>query len=256
MPSKSKLQNPRPRDHRRYKVVKGSVSISKNPPSLDRIDVELTQSRCPQGHPLPYKTDFGSCTPVYCAMEGVDAEKKPKRESRFVALGKEGAAIRQKKNEVMALLAKEADKVIDTLIPETTPGFEQARAAAKAQKGEELLRLAQGIGRYAAMKAYFNVPEGLEGSAAEEYVQRKALMLSVDALAEIERQLKLGDDNQRREAARDILDMNGMRKREASAGNQAVIILNNPAGLAGLPWLKVKDAPAIEGEVVDEKKHS
>lgn len=235
-------------DPGRQKVVAGL----KNRRSTAALAIEATQARCPEGHPLPHKTQNGSCTPVYCAAATQDTVK-------FSTIGKHGQKTRAEKNKVMALLSEEADKVIDNLIPETVPGFREARAAAKAQKGEELMRLAEGIGRYSAMKTYFAIPEGLSGADAESWIQKRSLELSVDALAEFERQLKLGDDNQRREAARDILKMNGMDKKEAPPQANAVIILNNPAGLAGLPWLRqtqVIEAPAPKEIAADAKKHS
>lgn len=225
--------------HRRKRITPAEAAI------------EATQTRCPEGHPLPYRTIHGSCTPVYCAGSGEKVEDG--RILKFSALGKEGKKKSMERNKVLAVVSAEADRVIDTLIPETVPGWQQARAAAKEQKSEELLRLAQGIGRHAAMKTYFKVPEGLTGGAAEEWVQKRSMELSVDALAEFERQLKLGDDNQRRDAARDILKMNGMDKKEAAQGSNAVIILNNAAGLAGLPWLQLpKLAETVTAEASKE----
>lgn len=224
------------KDVGRRKVV-GAHKKGKTPA---QVDAELTQARCPEGHALPHRTANGSCTPVYCA--GGEAEEKGKV-INFSALGKQGKQTQMQKSAVLAIVSEEADRVIDNLIPETVPGYKAARDAAKQQKGEELLRLAQGIGRYSAMKSYFNVPEGLSGGEAEAWIQKRSVELSVDALAEFERQLKLGDDTQRREAARDILRMNGMDKKEAPPQANAVIILNNPAGLAGIPWLKPTTQP-------------
>jgi len=206
--------------------------------SAEKILVETTQLKCPSGHRLPNRTNHGRCTPVYCA----GANGKPNSEGKapggaMVALGKMGAEVKKQRSEALKIVSEAADRTIDAMIPDSVPGYEQARAAAKAQKSEELLKLAAAIGRHAAMRAYFNVPEGLEGAAAEEYVQRKAMMLSVDALAVFERQLKLGDDSQQREAARDILKMTGQHQKEAAPNASAVIILNNPTGIQGLPYL-------------------
>lgn len=229
-----------PRSSRRSTVMRHRKKMS---PS--EMEVQLSQGVCPEGHVLPHKTVNGSCTPIYCA----GGSQKDTSKMTFTAIGKAGRKKREEQNRVLALISQEADKVIDALIPETIPGWQQARAAAKEQKGEELLRLAKGIGRHAAMKAYFNVPEGLTGADAEAWIQKRSVELSVDALAEFERQLKLGDDTQRREAARDILRMNGMDRKEAPPQSNAVIVLNNPVGLAGIPWLKPVQQPAA-AEVV------
>jgi hypothetical protein len=209
-------------------------------------DVEAAQARCPEGHLLPHRTENGSCTPVYCAG-GKPLGQQRTRGQREKATAFKTASMRkiiEDKQKVVKLLSEEADRTIDALIPEGMPGFEEARRTARQQKAEELIRLAQGIGRYAAMKAYFKVPENLSGAEAEAWVTKRSIELSVDALAELERQLKLGDDFQRREAARDILKMNGLDKKEAPPQTNAVIVLNNPAGLAGIPWLKPLEPPA------------
>jgi len=208
-------------------------------------DVEATQGRCPEGHLLPHRTENGSCTPLYCAG-GKPLGPQPTRTQQEKATAFKTASakkIKGEKEKVMKLLSEEADRTIDALIPADTPGYEEARRAAKHQKAEELIRLAQGIGRYAAMKAYFKVPDNLAGAEAEAWVSKRALELSVDALTELERQLKLGDDFQRREAARDILKMNGLDKKEAPPQANAVIVLNNPAGIAGIPWLRPVEQP-------------
>lgn len=68
----------------------------------------------------------------------------------------------------------------------------------------------------------------------ESYVDKKAVDLLPDAVAEVEYQLKYGDDKQRLEAAHDVLDMNGRRKREGLGNNTQTIVLN--LGNAKLPW--------------------
>lgn len=252
-----------PRKRKGYKDVgrRKVVEAHRKSRTPEQSDIEATQARCPEGHALPHRTVNGSCTPVYCA--GGEATEKTAKVLNFSAMGKAGKRAQVQKSKVLEIVSQEADRVIDALIPETVPGWQQAREAAKQQKGEELMRLAQGIGRYAAMKSYFNVPEGLTGADAEAWVQKRSVELSVDALAEFERQMKLGDDSQRLATAEKVLRMNGMDKKEAPPQANAVIILNNPAGLAGMPWLKpaaaqVVEAPAPAHKEIaeDAEKHS
>ncbi len=227
--------------------------------SADVMDVESQFLRCPHGHNLPNKTNKGTCSPVHCAG-GVSVNAPPKVKARAkAAAGRAGKKKEMANKAERAAITAEADAIIDAMIPAY---MEEARATAKEVKAQELTRLGQSLGRFAAMRAFFKVPEGLEGAQAEEYVQRRALTLSVDAMAELERQLKLGDDTQRREAARDILDMNGMRKRESGGGNGPVIVMmGQNGGALAVPWAQrlpassTQTAPALK-EVPDAKEHA
>lgn len=213
--------------------------------------------RCPKGHILPHRTNLGTCTPVYCAghLSGVNERSahvstKATKDDKFTTMAALGVATRRNRKEVMDILSKEADSVIDTMIPETIPGWEQARATAKAQKGEELVKLSHAIGRWSAMKAFFKVPEGLKGAEAEQFVAEKAMELSVDAVCELERQLKLGDPAERRDALRDILDMTGQRRKESIGSSSPTIILigQSPNGPVAVPWDRRNNI--VEGKYV------
>jgi hypothetical protein len=74
------------------------------------------------------------------------------------------------------------------------------------------------------------------------WADRKALEMLPAALAELNFNLKFGTDKQRAEAVDRVIDMHGLRKREAQAGQHATIILNLGGGkdalAAKLPWLK------------------
>ena len=224
----------------------------------DLAAIEMKQGRCPNGHLLPNRTDKGQCTPVFCAGSAPRAPALVVDElpdgSRFVTLGKKGSKERRTRKEALAIVSAEADKVIEAMIPGTSPAMVAARQAAQAQKAEELVKLAHGIGRFAAMRAFLKVPEGLEGADAEQYVNRRAMSLTVDALAEVERQLKLGDDSMRREAARDILDMTGLRKKESAGAGGPVIMLVGQNG-QGMPWMQrvpissTQVAPAAQQQI-------
>lgn len=77
------------------------------------------------------------------------------------------------------------------------------------------------------------------------WADRKALEMLPAALAELNFNLKFGTDKQRSEAVDRVIDMHGLRKREAQAGQHATIILNLGGGkdalAAKLPWLKRED---------------
>lgn len=92
-----------------------------------------------------------------------------------------------------------------------------------------------------------------DDASIKQWADRKAVEMLPQAMAEINFQLKYGSDKQRQEAADRILDMHGLRKREAQAGNHATIVLNlgGEALAAKLPWLSRSDA-ASEGD--DEKE--
>ncbi len=216
----------------------------KGPPDIIRL--EAKQGRCPEGHLLPHKSNKGRCTPVFCAGSNAPADEGEEAASVSEAdlPPKLGSLLRESKRQVLLEVSRVADEFIDKMIPGETIQAQAGRAAAKAQKADELQKLAMNIGRYAAMRTYFKVPEGLAGAEAEEYVKRRAEILSVDAITDLERDLKLGDDHQRREARRDLLDMAGLRKRESVQGGGSVIMLVNQVGggmpLTGVPLIQRK----------------
>ena len=82
-------------------------------------------------------------------------------------------------------------------------------------------------------------------SDIKAWADRKALELLPAALAEVNFNLKYGNDKQRSEATNQVLDMHGLRRREAAAGQHATIVLNLNGGkdalAAQLPWLKRDD---------------
>ena len=77
------------------------------------------------------------------------------------------------------------------------------------------------------------------------WADRKSLELLPIALAEVNFNLKFGNDKQRSEAPTQVLDMHGLRRREAAAGQHATIVLNIGGGKEALtdalPWLKRED---------------
>lgn len=194
-------------------------------------EMEIGFLSCPKGHKLPHKTDRGECSPVFCpGFEGGGVKM------RAAKLAK----------QVVKAISAEADEVI-----ESAPLSKEGKEIAVTAKGELLGKLSQAHGRQAARKTFFKVPPNLQGADAEAWAQQKAVSLLPEAMAELEYQLMLGDDAQRRDAARDILDINGMRKRESSSGGGATIILN--LGGKELPWAQ-RVVEKLEGEKVNVPK--
>ena len=87
----------------------------------------------------------------------------------------------------------------------------------------------------------------------KQWADRQGLEALPEAIAELRFNLRYGTDKQRETAMMAVLDMHGLRKREAAAGNHATIVLNlggDKASLAQkLPWLSRSDqASETEGD--------
>lgn len=174
-------------------------------------------NRCPQGHQLPHDVDGTRCTPLWC----VD---KPKEK-------KHGGG-RMKANAIVkALPAGDVKDVVEL----EDRRFQHSMTKAKLRR------------------EYLKVPEGLTGPDAEAYVQRKMVDLTPDAVAELEFQLKIGDDRQRMTAAQDILDRAGFGKRDGGGAAVGPIMIINAVGGSFTPPWAVKAQP-VDGEVVKEKE--
>lgn len=161
-------------------------------------------SKCPEGHTLPHKFNGVRCTPLACGQL-----------SKGRAISQAGAVnnlkIRDEKEE-LKFIERNAKK---------DAAFAQTRLTVRNSMVEQ-------------------PPEGLDTAEAEEWTQKKMVALLPAAVAELEYQLKFGDDRQRMDAARDVLDANGMRKRDAITASGQTIVLN----IANLPW-----SPVVNGEV-------
>jgi hypothetical protein len=174
---------------------------------------------CPKGHKLPYKSKRGNCTPLYCSEQRIDPRKNDAEKRGLMKVEKEDAK-------------KRGERV-------------------KTAQREEVERGMKQMARRDVRKGLLEpTPADLAGEAAETYVTDKLVRLLPDAVAELEFQLKFGDDKQRMEAARDVLDANGMRKRDAvTAGGQTIVLnVNGP-----LPWAISGTPATIEGKVTDAK---
>lgn len=152
---------------------------------------------CPQGHKLPYRSSGGECTAIYC----VEADKKASR-----------ALVKASPKEAAKAIREEASEVEAT----------EARRLARAQA------------RLKARAGLISVPDLQDPEAAEDWAVRKKHSLVPYAVAELEYQLKYGDDTQRANAAKEVLDRTGHGKQDKSNLGGAVIILTG--GSIQLPW--------------------
>lgn len=169
---------------------------------------------CPGGHNLPHKTNRGACTPLWCVHEKIDPRKGSVEQRVAKKIVKEDA---KKRGERVAKI-----------------------------KREEIERGMMQIARKEVRAGLTEAAPELGGEEAESWALQKISRLLPDAVAELEYQLKFGDDKQRMDAARDVLDANGLRKRDAMGASGQTIVLN----VSGpLPW-QLSSQPAINGAVV------
>lgn len=180
--------------------------------SLDMGPVH-TQAKCPKGHMLPHKTNAGQCTPVYCA--GKIRSKKEREEG-----------------------AKETGKAL----------VRRERLQSVSEVDSELEdRLALRIQALEKKRKYFKVPQGLTGADAEEWIDRRLVELGVDAVAELEEQLKVGTAEERARAAFRVLDSIGRGKRDIQANTGPVIMLVTNGAEVKVPWAQ-EQPKVVKGE--------
>lgn len=169
------------------------------PPAVSTV--LSNEMKCPEGHSLPNQTANGDCTPVYCAYPR-------KRRTRAVVgdLAKRSSGMKSERKDLKQLETRRVEFAVD---------------------------------RFEARREFLKPPEGLTGPQAESYVTKKLVDLTPYALAEMEFQLKFGDDKARTEMARDILDRAGFGKKEVGAVYQGpVLMITAPSGKIELPWLQ------------------
>lgn len=190
--------------------------------------------KCPGGHKLPRE----GCTVMYCLEQRAGVSGKG---------GKRASAQTKARLETAkkALTAPLKDLgTVPTINTRAESLPEQAQVEGRAQEAGRLAMLA---GKSAARRGLLPVPD-LKGGDAEEYAQKRLVEMLPAAVTELEHQLTYGDDKQRIDAARDVLDANGMRRRE-QAGNMVPPIVLNFTGV--LPWMQV---PGVSPETAKKVK--
>lgn len=192
---------------------------------------------CPGGHRLPRE----GCTVMYCLDQRAGVSGRGGKRA-----SKQATARREAAQKALASPLKDLGTV-----PPTQPSNTRTDALPLAEQMEgratEAGKLALMAGKHAARRGLLPVPD-LKGGEAEEYAQRKLVDLLPQAVTELEQQLTYGDDKQRIEAARDVLDANGMRRRE-QVGNMVPPIVLNFTGV--LPWMQV---PGVSPETAKKVK--
>ena len=171
----------------------------------------LTMLYCPQGHRLPHHTGKGQCTAIYCADP----------------TSKRG-------------ITAEERKVEDALVADETAHPEDA----------ETTRIALAQRRLEAKLRKLGVPETEDPAAIEEWADKRMVQMLKKAVAEVDARLSWGDDDQRWEAAQQVLSSTGRKSRETGVGGSSpIIIINGTGGSAGdLPWIQ-RMAPIGTAEV-------
>lgn len=169
---------------------------------------------CPKGHKLPNTAAYGQCTPLYCGEEK-----------------DETASIGKVKKVRKPKATKAAPQEAPTEVALTVPDFE--------------IRAARG------RQDFVKMPQGLEGAAAEAWADTKMVNLTPLALAELEYQLVLGDNDERWRAAKQVLESTGRGKKEQSGAGVSPILIINGAALVK-PWSPKAKVEITEGEIVDE----
>lgn len=217
---------------------------------LDVLKLESSQGRCPGGHLLPHKTNRGRCTPVHCAGSAsggaVDGSTTHVKSSEVVKTPGGSSVLAKQKADLLKQLSQRADAVIERLLPGQSPEMQGARTAAQLQKIDELHKIGHAVGRFAARQAVFKTPEGLKGAEAENYFRDEADGMLPDIIVDLKNDLRFGDDSQRREARRDLLDITGKRKQENVQGGHAMIVLVGQNGVGTklkIPWAKNQTSP-------------
>ena len=167
-------------------------------------------SDCPGKHRLPHKGTRGFCTLSHC-----------------------GDSAKPAKPVVTVRRAKPEDMPPPTAIARGRP----------VDLDPVSMSLARAKTRLALVPVEVVPPEDVE-----VWTQKKAVSLLPGAMAEVEYQMRFGDDKQRIDAARDVLDMTGNRKRDALGGGGNTIILNLSQG--DLPWLKRAVPEVVAGGLV------
>jgi hypothetical protein len=176
--------------------------------------------RCPKGHQLPHRVNSKNCTPLAC---GGKALSKKERAAGLT----ETAGIPRKPADLTSLAEQE----------------EEVRA-----------RLLEKVSILKAKRAFFGIPEAeaLDKDSIDGWIDEKLLKLGIDAVAELEEQLKLGSSEDRRITAFKILDALGKGKKDAVPLPPQTIHVH--INQNELPWAQRVVEPAQTPKLPDRSK--
>jgi len=185
---------------------------------MDRVDASVV---CPKGHKLPKTFSGMNCTPVFCAAQEVVAS--------------EALTEKDKKRRTQAKRSIEKAEYAIRLAKEMQGELANTEKVAEAEETQKLERYS---GQHRARLAYTKTPSDLHGADAEEFADKKIVHLLPAAVAELEFQLKFGDDKQRMDAATKVLDATGRGKREMLNGGSGPLIILTGNSVIQPPWRK------------------
>lgn len=178
---------------------------------------------CPKGHALPHKGANGECTPLRCAA-GATGPKPEKPAAKTST--ERSREFRERRKEELAEY--------------------QATDLGKADADEER-RIAIAAKRHEKWMDFLGTPTGLTGDEAEKWADGKLVSLLPIAVAQIERSLKYGTEDQKDKAADKILNATGRGKREALGQSTPPIVIQLSGGGINLPWRQTDTT--VNGEV-------
>lgn len=120
--------------------------------------------------------------------------------------------------------------------------MEDALVAAEAESPDEAesTRISLAERRLKVKLQKLGVPDTDDTAAIEEWADKKMVQMLKTAVAEVDARLRWGDDDQRWEAAQQVLSSTGRKSRENGIGGAAPIIIINGSGTGGvdLPWVQ------------------
>jgi hypothetical protein len=177
---------------------------------------------CPRKHPVGRKTSAGECTPLRCADAEADKARQARRRER---VAEETAAAESEETALAKQDAAETKAIRD--------------AAKRHEKWIDFLTDKKGLPKF----------ESLE--AAEKWFDSFVTTLLPATALDLARDLKYGNDAQRREARRDLLAATGRSKKEAAATSAPPIVIQVQGGIS-LPWRS--GGQVVEGEVSREDR--
>lgn len=184
--------------------------------------------RCPRNHKLPHKTPSGECTPVYCAA----VTRGQSKEWRSGAEARTTSTTKKVKAEVKSLIVADEARAAAQVAEE--PALAEEIEATRLMKQQHRFKMDA-----------LEIPHGLEGEEAEQFADKRLVKLLPAAIGELEWMLKFGDEKQRQDAAKQVMDSTGRGKRELAGASTPSIIINLSPGMS-LPWragAQVVEAP-------------
>jgi hypothetical protein len=179
--------------------------------------------KCPKGHDLPHSVNKVQCAPNACASDNVPV---------FGNVVKEKKSKQRPRNEMKQLTAASVE-VVDLAKADMSAAVSLKDEDAK----EEVKKLGRAVSRYEARKAYMKTPEKIDDP--KTYVEKRLEEMLPDAVDRLGFDLKLGDEDASRAAAKDILDRSGFGKRDGQAlpGAPIVIVMGGQESKAySPPW--------------------